>query len=87
MTNQVAAFTSCVLIDNNRFDVVDIEAQGITEQKDQQERQGKGQIEAADIPEQVVNFLACYRFDLFRIQECPPIRRFQYPGCWTAPGE
>ena len=61
LAHEIAAEVGLVMIHDDRLDVVHIKAQGIAEQQDQQQRNRKGQIEAAGIPDQMIEFLACNR--------------------------
>ena len=60
------------LIDDNRLDLVHIEAKRIPEKEDEEKGQGEGQIETPEVPKQVVDLLAGDRPDVPEVHADSP---------------
>lgn len=58
MLNEVPAQIRVVVIHNDRFYIIDIKTQGIAEEQNEQQRKGKRQIQAPEIPYQMIELLA-----------------------------
>lgn len=58
--DEITAQCRPVMINDNGFHIVHVEAQGIPEEKNQQERHGKGQIKAPKVTDEVIEFLPGY---------------------------
>ena len=56
--DEVAAQVRLVLIDDDRLDVLHVEAERVAEQQDEEQRDREGQVEAPEVPDQVVDLLA-----------------------------
>ena len=85
--DEVAAQVRLVLIDDDRLDVFHVEAERVAEQQDEEQRDREGQIEAPEVPKQVVDLLAGDRLDIADLHACP-LRRclWNIPLLWiTAP--
>jgi len=50
LSNKIQACRGSVVIQYHGFDIMDIKAQGISEQQNQKKRDSKGQIKASGIP-------------------------------------
>ena len=60
------------MIDDYRGDAIDVETQGIPEQKDQKERYGERQIKTPEIPAQMIKLFTSYSLDPSPIQYSYP---------------
>jgi hypothetical protein len=58
MLNEIPAQIRIVMIHHDRFYIIDIKTQGIAEEKNEQQREGKCQIQAPEIPYQMIELLA-----------------------------
>lgn len=58
MLNEIPAQICIVMIHHDRFYIIDIETQGIAEEKNEKQREGKCQIQAPEIPYQMIELLA-----------------------------
>ena len=68
MANEVPAQIRIVMIHHDRFYIIDIETQGVAEEKNEQQWEGKCQIQAPEIPYQMVEFLACDSLNISQFQ-------------------
>src|SRR4030042_6215195 len=74
--NEIPAFRGPVMVDDRRRDVLHIKTQRIAEEKDQQEREGEGEVKAPKIPDKVIIFRAGNRLDIAKRH------RFFPPTSW-----
>jgi hypothetical protein len=58
MLYEVPAQICIVMIHHDRFHIIDIKTQGIAEEQNEQQRKGKRQIQAPEIPYQMIKLLA-----------------------------
>jgi hypothetical protein len=63
------------MVNDHRGNPIDVKAQGIPEQKDQQERYRERQIKTPEIPAQMIKLFASYSLDP------SPIQSFLPEGC------
>ena len=56
--NKLPAQICIVMIHHDRFHIIDVKTQGIAEEKNQQQWEGKSQIQAPEIPYQMIELLA-----------------------------
>ncbi len=56
--DEIAAVRGPVEVDHGRGDVLHVQAEGVAEEQDQQQRDDEREIEAAEIPDEVVVFFA-----------------------------
>jgi len=84
--DKVPAEIGPIVIYNDRFHIVHIEAQCITEQQDQNQRNGKSQVKAPEIPDQVEDLFAEYGLKPARIQELPLVIKATKASWRSAPG-
>ena len=69
--DEIAAFRGPVVIDHRRGDVIHIQAQSVAEEQDQQQRDDEGQIEAAEVPDEVKYSLRAMAWTLRRFMAPP----------------
>ena len=65
--DEIPAQVRPVLVHNGCLDVFHVEAERIAEEQDEEQRNGKSQVEASEVPEQVVDLLDGDRLDISRI--------------------
>ena len=71
--DEVAAQVRLLVVHDDRFDVFHIEAEGIAEQEDEEQRDGKGEVEAPEVPDQMIDLLAVMALTFRRVMP-PPLR-------------
>ena len=69
--DEVAAEVRPLGVDDDRLDMLHVEAERIAEQEDEEERYRKGQVKAPEVPDQVEHLLAGDRPDIPEIHAAP----------------
>ena len=68
MLNEVPAQICIVMIHHDRFYIIYIKTQGIAKEKNEQQREGKCQIQAPEIPYQMIELLASDSLNISQFQ-------------------
>ena len=69
--DEIAAFRGPVVVDHRGGNVIHVQAEGVAEEQDQQERDDEGQGEAAEVADEVEIFLAGDGPDLAQVHGAP----------------
>ena len=68
LSYQIAGHGGPVLIHNYGFYIINVKAQGVSEHENQEKRDKEGEIQAPEIPYQMIEFLPGDGFHIYRVQ-------------------